>query len=454
MKNLVWHDKVNCVGEKIVPFNGFSRLSKKNKIDVVSGLFSFPERAKDELMAYWHVNKGRQKLFDEFSENTVSNYYLPYGVVPNVLVNERAYMVPMVTEESSVVAAVGKSAKFWMMHGGFHARVKSMDKSGQVHFLWDGGIEMLKEALNDLIPLLIRATKSFIVRMVERGGGVRKISFVDLRDKMDDYYQLNVSFDTVDSMGANFINSCLEEYARVLNEFFSQERQYGAFHFEVIMAILSNYTPDCRVEVFVETDIESFAAMKTGMPALQFAQKFKRAVDIASFDRFRAVTHNKGVMNGVDAVVLATGNDFRAVEAGVHAWASGQGDYKSLSIVSLNDDGVFNMKLSLPLSLGTVGGITSLHPMARFSLEMLGNPGSEELMKIVASVGLASNFAAVKSLVTQGIQRGHMKMHLLNVLSSLDASEGEKKVAMEYFENIKVSYSNVRDFIRTIRKST
>jgi hydroxymethylglutaryl-CoA reductase len=204
----------------------------------------------------------------------------------------------------------------------------------------------------------------------------------------------------------------------------------------------------------VETDIESFAAMKTGMPALQFAQKFKRAVDIASFDRFRAVTHNKGVMNGVDAVVLATGNDFRAVEAGVHAWASGQGDYKSLSIVSLNDDGVFNMKLSLPLSLGTVGGITSLHPMARFSLEMLGNPGSEELMKIVASVGLASNFAAVKSLVTQGIQRGHMKMHLLNVLSSLDASEGEKKVAMEYFENIKVSYSNVRDFIRTIRKST
>jgi len=218
------------------------------------------------------------------------------------------------------------------------------------------------------------------------------------------------------------------------------------------MSILSNYTPECLVECWVECDIEELASEDLGMGAEPFAEKFEKAVKIAQIDTCRATTHNKGIFNGIDAVALATGNDFRAIEAAGHTYAARTGKYQSLSEVTIKD-GKFRYSLKLPLALGTVGGLTTLHPLVKKSLELLDNPKAEELMMITATMGLANNFGAIKSLVTSGIQKGHMKMHLLNILNTFDATDEEKKQAIEYFKNIKVSYANVSDFLTALRKN-
>lgn len=167
-------------------------------------------------------------------------------------------------------------------------------------------------------------------------------------------------------------------------------------------------------------------------------------------DVYRAATHNKGIFNGIDAVALATGNDFRAIEASGHAWAARNGSYKGLTEVKI-ENGRFYYSLTIPLSIGTVGGLTSLHPMAKFSLELLGNPQAPELMQIASAVGLANNFGAVRSLITKGIQIGHMKMHLLNILNTFNANEYEKVLAVNYFKNHKVSHNHVSVFLNSIR---
>jgi len=179
--------------------------------------------------------------------------------------------------------------------------------------------------------------------------------------------------------------------------------------------------------------------------------KFKQAVNIAEVEPYRAVTHNKGIMNGIDAVVLATGNDFRAVEAGVHAYATREGKYSSLTHCTI-DDGVFKFWLEIPLALGTVGGLTSLHPLVKFSLQMLKNPTAKELMQIVAVAGLAQNFAAVKSLTTTGIQQGHMKMHLMNILNQFEATSEEKTNLIEHFKTNTVTHSAVVEAIENLRR--
>lgn len=189
------------------------------------------------------------------------------------------------------------------------------------------------------------------------------------------------------------------------------------------MSILSNYVPNCLVKAEVSCPISDLG--NSDMPAEQFAEKFVQAVNIAKAEPYRAVTHNKGIMNGIDAVVLATGNDFRAVEAGVHAYAAKDGRYSSLTYAKI-EDGIFKFWIEVPLALGTVGGLTTLHPLVKLALEILQNPTAKELMQIVAVAGLAQNFAAVRSLVTTGIQKGHMKMHLLNMLNQMGATENEK----------------------------
>jgi hydroxymethylglutaryl-CoA reductase len=183
----------------------------------------------------------------------------------------------------------------------------------------------------------------------------------------------------------------------------------------------------------------------------EFAEKLVQAVRIAEIEPFRAVTHNKGIMNGVDAVVLATGNDFRAVEAGVHAYASRNGQYTSLSHAKI-ENGIFTFWMEIPLALGTVGGLTSLHPLVKIALEILEKPSAQELMQIVAVTGLAQNFAALRSLTTTGIQEGHMKMHINNILNQFQTTAEERKVIKTYFENNSISHASVVDFIEKLRK--
>jgi hydroxymethylglutaryl-CoA reductase len=430
---------------------GFSKLTKENKIKKVAQYFPNPDEVETKLKSFWHSNIELQKTFDEFSENTISNFFFPYGIAPNVIINGKNYMIPMVIEESSVIAAASNSAKFWSTKGGFHTRIIGKKKIGQVHFTFDGAKELLDEHFETLKNLFYKGTEDITENMRERGGGILDIQLVDMRHEIDDYYQLKAEFDTIDSMGANFINSCLEEFADILKNYIESENVFQGSNVNIIMSILSNYTPECLVEAWVECDIKDLEGVDPDISAEDFAWKFEKAVKVAQVDTFRATTHNKGIFNGIDAVVLATGNDFRAVEACGHTYAARDGKYRSLTSVEIKD-GHFKFILRVPLSLGTVGGLTKLHPLARFTMELLGDPKAEDLMQIAAVAGLANNFGALRSLTTKGIQKGHMKMHLLNILNNFGATETEKHAAIEFFRTRKVSFKSVADFVNDIRK--
>ena len=287
--------------------------------------------------------------------------------------------------------------------------------------------------------------------MQKRGGGISTINLKNESSALKNYYQINVEFDTVDSMGANFINSCLEKISQTFeNEF----KTYNGFsnddQLEIIMSILSNHTPECLVRAEVSCKIKDLESKEITDSKL-FANKFITAVEIAENNISRAVTHNKGIMNGIDSVVIATGNDFRAVEASAHSYASIAGKYTSLSHANIVDD-QFTFWMELPLSIGTVGGITNIHPLVKWCLQLLGNPSAKELMGIIAASGLAQNFAAVKSLVTEGIQAGHMKMHLNNILNSLNASNLEKQKIIQILNSSDISYSLVDQTLQNLRK--
>lgn len=434
------------------PVSGFSKLNKTQKIDwLLKHYFLGDEAFKDILLSYWNSNSKLQQLHDEFIENTISNFYLPFGIAPNFLINDNIHTIPMVIEESSVVAAASNAAKFWMERGGFKAEVISTTKNGQVHFNYFGDKEKLTAFFKIVKPLLFEAVDDLAKNMKKRGGGVLDISLVDKTESLEGYYQLHCTFETSDAMGANFINSCLEQFAKT---FKAEASTYTDFsesekEIEVVMSILSNYVPECLVRAEVSCKIDELTTAE--FDGTYFAKKFVRAIQIAKVEPRRAVTHNKGIMNGLDAVVLATGNDFRAVEAGVHAYASRKGSYSSLTDASIDGD-TFKFWIEIPLAIGTVGGLTSLHPLVKVALAILQKPTAKQLMQIMAVTGLAQNFAAVKSLITTGIQEGHMKMHLMNILNQLNANSEEKTKAILHFQNTTISHSAAIAFMHSIRE--
>ena len=417
---------------------GFSKLNKEAKINwLIQNFFENAETAKETLKIYWNSDEELQNLHDEFIENTISNYYLPYGIAPNFVINGKDYVIPMAVEESSVVAAASLIAKFWSARGGFRANVISTKKIGQVHFMYKGDFDKLKDYFENIKSTLFKSTEAITKNMRKRGGGILEIELRDKSSELENYYQLHATFETKDSMGANFINSCLETIA---SEFENDEIQ-------IVMSILSNYVPECLVRAEVSCKVSNLGESDSKL----FASKFEQAVKIANVEPHRAVTHNKGIMNGIDAVVIATGNDFRAVEAGAHAYASRSGKYKSLTNCEVKD-GIFKFWIEIPLALGTVGGLTSLHPLSKLSLQMLQNPTAGELMQIVAVAGLAQNFAALRALTTTGIQKGHMKMHLSNIVKQLGATDEERNYLLNYFSDKQVSHSAVVDAYNKLSK--
>ena len=428
---------------------GFSKQSKAAKLEWVANTYSQnPDAVVADMKGFWHKDEKLQKVLDGFSENTISNYMMPYGIAPNFIINDKIYAVPMVIEESSVVAAAAKAAKYWSGKGGFHAEVLGTKKVGQVHFSWNGNAELLKANFKKIKTVLHADTEHLTHNMRKRGGGILEIELLDFTEVEADYYQIRATFETCDSMGANFINSVLETFGQTLKNYATENFEGEAKDLTIIMAILSNYTPECVVRAWVECPVADFNI--NGKDNAAFAEKFEKAVKIARLDPYRATTHNKGIFNGIDAVVLATANDFRAIEASGHAYAARDGQYRSLSQCEIKD-GVFKFWLDIPLAVGTVGGLTSLHPLAKRTLEILGNPSAEELMQVIAVVGLAQNFAALRSLVTTGIQKGHMKMHLQNILNHLEVTDSEATQTVEYFEDKPISFTAVRTYINTIR---
>jgi hydroxymethylglutaryl-CoA reductase len=432
---------------------GFSKLSKEDKINwIANSYFSEASDAVSIIKKYWNTDSKIQQLHDEFIENTITNFYLPLGVAPNFLINGKYKTIPMAIEESSVVAAAAKSAKYWATRGGFKATVLNTEKIGQVHFTYKGDVLKLENFFNEIKNKFLVDTESITKNMQKRGGGILDIELRNKTNLIENYFQLHVTFETKDSMGANFINSCLEQIAKTLKE---EAKTFEAFsevekNIQVVMSILSNYVPNCVVRAEVSCKVEELAEKNIENPR-EFAEKFVQAVQIAEVEPYRAVTHNKGIMNGIDSVVLATGNDFRAVEAGIHAYASRNGQYSSLSHAKI-EDGIFSFWLEIPLALGTVGGLTSLHPLVKLSLEMLEKPSARELMEIVTVAGLAQNFAALRSLTTTGIQEGHMKMHLNNIINQFQATAEERILIKKHFKENTVSHSAAVEFIEKLRK--
>ena len=418
--------------------SGFSKFTKLEKINwLAENYFENNLNAIDIIKQYWNDDEKLQQLHDDFIENTITNFYMPFAIAPNFVINNRAYVIPMVVEESSVVAAASLVGKFWSTRGGFKTTVIGTTKIGQVHFMYAGDKKGLQDYFIKNKTELFAATASITKNMKKRGGGILDLKLIDKTNKLPNYYQLHATFETKDSMGANFINSCLEAIAK----------KFETADIEIVMSILSNFVPECLVRAEVSCNIDDLG----GENPQKFAEKFHQAVKIAEIEPYRAVTHNKGIMNGIDAVVLATGNDFRAIEAGAHAYAARSGTYTSLSHCSI-DDGIFKFWIEIPLAIGTVGGLTALHPMSKISLQMLQKPSARVLMQIIAAAGLAQNFAALRALTTKGIQFGHMKMHLQNILNQFDATQEEKEIITTYFDKRTVTHSAVVEKINSLRK--
>ena len=434
------------------PILGFSKKTKDEKIDwLVSTYLNNDNNSKNVLKQYWNNDEKLQKLHDGFIENTVSNYYLPFAIAPNFLINRELFVIPMVIEESSVVAAASNTAKFWLERGGFKTEVISTTKNGQIHINFYGDDVAIQTFFSETKSILIESISEIEKNMKKRGGGLLDIILINATDSLEGYYQLHCTFETSDAMGANFINTCLEEIAKT---FESTSKLYTDFISkktfpEIVMSILSNYVPECLVKAQVSCPVEEMSA--NGMDGETFVLKFIRAVEIAKVDKRRAVTHNKGIMNGIDAVILATGNDFRSVEAGIHAYASKDGNYTSLTNAKI-ENGIFIFSIEIPLAIGTIGGLTGLHPLVNFGLSLLQKPSAKKLMQIIAVAGLAQNFAALRSLVTTGIQKGHMKMHLANILNNLAVTQSETEKALAYFKDHTITHSSVANFIKQLRK--
>ena len=350
---------------------GFSKFSKSEKIEWLKNNFLVGYDESDVLNTFQQSNIDLQKVIDGFSENTISNFVLPYGLAPNFLIDGNLYCVPMVIEESSVVAAASAGAKYWQERGGFKTTILGTTKVGQVHFIWHGNSPKLTSVFPEIEKTLRIKAEPICENMAKRGGGITKIELLDFTATEKGLYQLRAHFETCDSMGANFINSVLENFATSLEDYFVDNPLFADDEkdINIIMSILSNYTPECVVRAEVSCPVKDLGTFANGMMAEHLAEKFRMAVRIAHVDPYRATTHNKGIYNGIDAVVLATGNDFRAIEAAGHTYAARGGQYKSLSYCEV-EDGIFRFWLDVPLALGTIGGLTSLHPLAKLSLEI------------------------------------------------------------------------------------
>ena len=365
-------------------------------------------------------------LMDKISENVIADFKLPFSIAPFLQLNNKIYHVPMVTEESSIVAACSKAFKFWRERGGFTTLEIKTIKRGTVYFKGDVDLSQIEDIIKK------KNVQKINQGMKSRGGGIQGYKL----ETVEAFNKLNISFDTKDAMGANYINTILEAVAEELKK----------LNCNILMAILTNNYEENYVTVGVSCLIQDLNYDKN-LKARDFANRFVDAVNIAKIDVDRAITHNKGIMNGVDSVLMATGNDYRAVEASCHALARrSDGQYISMTDAYIQDD-KFYFEITLPLAVGIVGGNTKIHPLAKKAIESLKLESVEDFMSIIASVGLAQNFGAISALIGKGIQWGHMRLHLDNILDEFNLSEDEILIVKEEFKNKKVSKVEVEKFI-------
>jgi hydroxymethylglutaryl-CoA reductase len=380
-------------------FESFTKLSREEKLDMIARSLENPDGFSQDMKACRLTDDSRQKKLEQLSENTISNFHLPYGVVPNFRVDGNTYHIPMVTEEKGVLEAAARAAAFWYDHGGFQTEEIATAKRGYIHLIWSGDTGKLESLYNQFVKEL--KTKNFNINKDFSGQGMKitETWLSDMTMEMDHYHLFGFSFETGDEMGAEFINSFLENTAREFKKY-TEQQEPGKL--EILMAVLSNYTPGSYVTMKLECPVDALGEIHASLDGGRFAEKFQKAVQVGKYSVSRAVTNNKGIMNGIDAVLMATGNDFRAVEAGAHAFSIVKGKPEPLSDCQVSD-GTFTFRITVPIALGIESEVTRLHPLASRSLEILGNPSVEDLMKIAGAVGLASNFGGIKSLITANV---------------------------------------------------
>ncbi len=377
---------------------------------------------------------------DKFVENVLGTYGLPYGVALNVRVNGHDYVVPMVVEEPSVVAAASNAAKMVRAGGGFTAECDPPLMISQIQLCDVADVTNAKEAIVAATAEILALANESIPGLVSRGGGARRWEIRQLGGPRDRMLVAHVLVDCQDAMGANLVNTVAEAVAPLLAEL--ADARAG-------LRILSNLCDQRCVRVSCRVPADALATDE--MSGIEVVNGVVNASRFAELDPYRAATHNKGIMNGIDAVVIATGNDWRAVEAGAHAFAARSGAYKPLSVWRRDGD-VLVGELEVPLAVGTVGGTLRVHPAARLSLRMLGSPRATELAAIAAATGLASNLAALRALATVGIQRGHMALHARGVAVAAGATAQEvERVATMIVEARDITVEGARQAIVLVR---
>ncbi|HEL9598651.1 TPA: hydroxymethylglutaryl-CoA reductase, degradative [Streptococcus suis] len=387
-------------------FSGFYKKSRQERIDILHQNKPLSETSLDILH---HDTNLSESIAGKMAENHLGTFSLPFSVLPELLVDGQVYSVPMVTEEPSVVAAASFGAKIIARSGGFTTTIHNRIMIGQVALFDVPDHSKARQAILDQKDNILETANQAHPSIVKRGGGARDLTV----ESKDDFLIVYLQVDVQEAMGANILNNMLEAIKDDL-EVLSQG--------QALMGILSNYATESLVTAQCRLSISSLAT--SSAIAQETAQKIALASKLAKLDPYRAATHNKGIFNGIDAVVIATGNDWRAVEAGAHAFASRDGHYKGLSTWSIDGEHLVG-SITLPLPIASVGGSIGLNPKVAVAFDLLNQPKARQLASIIASVGLCQNFAALRALVTSGIQAGHMKLHAKSLALLAGAEEDE-----------------------------
>ena len=394
-----------------ISWNGFSKKSYQERLELLQAQALLSPERQESLEQDEQISV---TVADQLSENVVGTFSLPYSLVPEVLVNGQEYTVPYVTEEPSVVAAACYASKIIKRAGGFTAQVHERQMIGQVALYQVADPEQALEKISSKKAELLELANQAYPSIVKRGGGARDLHVEEIKGETD-FLVVYLHVDTQEAMGANMLNTMLEALKPVLEEL-SQGQS--------LMGILSNYATDSLVTASCRIAFRYLSRQKDH--GREIAEKIALASQFAQSDPYRAATHNKGIFNGIDAILIATGNDWRAIEAGAHAFASREGHYQGLSQWTLDlEREELVGEVTLPMPVATKGGSIGLNPRVALSHELLGNPSAKELAQLIVSIGLAQNFAALKALVSTGIQQGHMKLQAKSLALLAGASESE-----------------------------
>ena len=406
-------------------YSGFYKLSVEERLDEV---VKFANLDKDDIENIKNTDTLDISKADNMVENVIGRFTLPMGVALNFKINDKDYIIPMVSEEASVIAAASNAAKLARSSGGFYTSNTGSIMIAQIQIVGVKDVNYTRMVIYENKEKILKICNEIDPVLVKFGGGALDIDVRVIETNFENMVILHLKVNTLDAMGANAVNTMAEAVAPFI------ETITGG---TVYLRILSNLAIERLVRA--RTKIK-----KEELGGEEVVDKIILAYTFAEADPFRATTHNKGIMNGISAVVLATGNDTRAIEAGAHAYASITGSYKPLTKWEKDNNGDLVGTIELPLALGLVGGATKIHPTAKTVVKILGVKSATELGEIVASVGLAQNLAAIKALATEGIQRGHMSLHAKNI-ASVAGAKGEEldRIVKKMIEdkNINLEYA-------------